>query len=126
METPETQPQESAPQEEQAQKQEQRTAEAPASEAAGTPQEAQPAERNRRRQRVGIVVSDKMQKSITVAIERQVKHSLYGKYVKKTSKIMAHDENDEANEGDTVRIMEARPFSKRKRWRLVEIIERAK
>lgn len=83
-------------------------------------------ERTARKERVGLVVSNKMDKSITVAIERRMKHPMYGKYVKKTSKHMAHDENNDAGEGDTVRIMETRPLSKNKRWRLVEIIERAK
>ena len=82
--------------------------------------------RNTRKERVGVVVSNKMEKSILVGIERQVKHPVYGKYIKKTSKLMAHDEHNDANEGDTVRIMETRPLSKRKRWRLLEIIERAK
>jgi len=67
-----------------------------------------------------------MDKTITVAIERRMKHPIYGKFVKKTSRIMAHDESNDAGEGDTVRVMEVRPLSKRKRWRLVEIIERAK
>ncbi len=79
-----------------------------------------------RKERIGIVTSDKMNKSITVAIERRVKHPLYRKYVKRTTKLMAHDEDDDANAGDTVRIMETRPHSKRKRWRLTEVIERAK
>jgi len=83
-------------------------------------------ERTARKERVGLVVSNKMDKSITVAIERRMKHPMYGKYVKKTSKHMAHDENNDAGEGDTVRIMETRPLSKNKRWRLVEIVERAK
>lgn len=83
-------------------------------------------ERNARKERVGVVVSDKMEKSITVAIERRMKHPIYGKFVKKTSKIMAHDEENTAGTGDTVRVMETRPLSKNKRWRLVEIIERAK
>jgi small subunit ribosomal protein S17 len=82
--------------------------------------------RSARKERVGLVTSVKMQKSITVAIERQVKHPIYGKFVKKTSKLMAHDENNDAKVGDTVRIMETRPLSKMKRWRLVEIVERAK
>ncbi len=82
--------------------------------------------RNARKERVGVVTSDKMEKSITVAIKRQVKHPLYGKFIKKTSKLMAHDEENEARTGDTVRIMETRPLSKKKRWRLAEIIERAK
>lgn len=84
------------------------------------------AERNARKERIGLVVSSKMDKSITVAIERQVKHPIYGKFIKQTSKLMAHDENNDAGEGDTVRIMETRPLSKNKRWRLVEIVERAK
>jgi small subunit ribosomal protein S17 len=67
-----------------------------------------------------------MDKSITVAIERRMKHPMYGKFVKQTSKLMAHDENNDAGEGDTVRIMETRPMSKNKRWRLVEVVERAK
>ena len=82
--------------------------------------------RNARKERVGVVVSNKMEKSILVAIQRQVKHPIYGKFVKKTTKLMAHDENNDAHEGDTVRIMETRPLSKRKRWRLVEVMERAK
>lgn len=82
--------------------------------------------RNARKERVGLVVSNKMDKSITVAIERRMKHPMYGKFVKQTTKLMAHDENNEAGEGDTVRIMETRPLSKNKRWRLVEIVERAK
>ena len=92
---------------------------------AQTPQAAE-ASRNARKERVGLVVSDKMDKTITVAIERQVKHPIYGKFVKKTTKLMAHDEANDAGAGDTVRIMEMRPMSKRKRWRLVEIVERAK
>lgn len=83
-------------------------------------------ERNLRKERVGVVTSNKMNKSITVIITRQVKHPIYGKIVKKSSKFIAHDENDECNIGDTVRIMETRPLSKNKCWRLVEIIERAK
>jgi small subunit ribosomal protein S17 len=82
--------------------------------------------RGRRKERIGVVVSSKMNKTITVAIERQIKHPLYGKFIKRTTKLMAHDEHNEAKEGDIVRIMETRPLSKRKRWRLVEIIERAK
>ncbi len=82
--------------------------------------------RNARKERIGLVTSNKMNKSITVSIERQVKHPIYGKFIKKTSKMMAHDENNDAGEGDTVRIMETRPLSKNKRWRLVEILERAK
>lgn len=83
-------------------------------------------ERNARRERIGLVISDKMDKSITVATQRRVKHPLYSKYQKKTSKVMAHDENNDANEGDTVRVMECRPYSKNKRWRLIEVLERAK
>lgn len=83
-------------------------------------------ERNFRKERIGIVISDKMDKSITVAVERKEKHPIYGKFVKKTKKFCAHDENNDCGIGDTVRIMETRPLSKRKCWRLVEIIERAK
>ncbi len=83
-------------------------------------------ERNRRKERVGEVVSDKMDKTIVVAVKRQVKHPIYGKFIKKTSKFMAHDEHNEARVGDTVRIMETRPLSRHKRWRLVEIVERAR
>ena len=83
-------------------------------------------ERNSRKERIGKVVSNKMQKSISVAIDRKVKHPIYGKFMKKTTKLMAHDEKNEAGIGDVVRIMETRPLSKNKRWRLVEIIERAK
>ena len=79
-----------------------------------------------RKQRVGVVTSAKMDKSITVSIQRRLRHPIYGKFVKKTKKFMAHDEKNECNVGDTVRIMESRPLSKRKRWRLVEILERAK
>ncbi|MDD2564005.1 MAG: 30S ribosomal protein S17 [Salinivirgaceae bacterium] len=82
--------------------------------------------RNLRKERTGVVVSNKMNKSILVAIERRVKHPIYGKYLKATTKLKAHDENDECNIGDIVRIMETRPLSKSKNWRLVEIIERAK
>tara|TARA_B100001142_G_C14254515_1_gene624568 strand:+ start:1082 stop:1336 length:255 start_codon:yes stop_codon:yes gene_type:complete len=83
-------------------------------------------ERNLRKERIGVVTSNKMEKSIVVSIERKVKHALYGKFVKKTSKFVAHDEDNACNEGDTVKIMETRPLSKNKNWRLVEIIERAK
>jgi len=83
-------------------------------------------ERNLRKIRVGRVVSDKMDKSITVSIERKVKHPLYGKFMKKTSKLMAHDEKNECGIGDTVKVMETRPLSKNKRWRLIEVIEKAK
>jgi len=82
--------------------------------------------RNLRKERIGVVVSNKMDKSITVEIERRVKHPIYGKFVKKTSRFMAHDETNNCNIGDTVRICETRPLSKNKCWRLVEIIERAK
>ena len=83
-------------------------------------------ERNLRKERIGQVVSSKMQKSITIAVDRKVKHPIYGKFVRKTTKLTAHDENNDCNVGDTVKIMETRPVSKNKRWRLVEIIERAK
>ncbi len=79
-----------------------------------------------KKQRIGVVASTSMDKSITVVIERKLRHPIYGKYVKKTKKFMAHDENNDSRVGDTVRITESRPLSKRKRWRLVEIIERAK
>ena len=82
--------------------------------------------RNLRKEKVGIVVSDKMEKSIVVAVKRKVKHPIYGKFVNKTTKFHAHDEENTCNVGDTVRIMETRPLSKSKCWRLVEIIERAK
>jgi small subunit ribosomal protein S17 len=84
------------------------------------------AERNLRKERIGVVTSDKMSKSITVTVERRVMHAKYGKFVKRSSKFMAHDEKGEAHVGDTVRIAETRPMSKLKRWRLVEIVERAK
>jgi small subunit ribosomal protein S17 len=83
-------------------------------------------ERNLRKERVGRVVSNKMTKTITIAVDRKVKHPIYGKFVNRTTKFMAHDEKNEAGIGDTVRIMETRPLSKNKRWRLVEIIEKAK
>jgi len=83
-------------------------------------------ERKVRKSRTGLVTSDKMDKTITVAVERKVKHPLYGKFLKKTTKFHAHDENNQCGIGDTVRIMETRPLSKTKRWRLVEIIEKAK
>ncbi|MCB9225472.1 MAG: 30S ribosomal protein S17 [Crocinitomicaceae bacterium] len=82
--------------------------------------------RNLRKERIGLVTSDKMEKSIVVSVERKVKHPKYGKFVKKTTKFVAHDENNECNIGDTVRIMETRKLSKNKNWRLVEIVERAK
>ncbi|WMN07356.1 30S ribosomal protein S17 [Marivirga arenosa] len=83
-------------------------------------------ERNLRKERVGLVVSNKMDKSITVSVERKVKHPIYGKFVKKNTKFMAHDESNDCTIGDTVRIQETRPMSKNKKWRLVEIVERAK
>ena len=83
-------------------------------------------ERNLRKERIGVVVSNKMDRSISVKVERKVMHPKYGKFVKKSTKFMAHDEKNECGMGDTVRIMETRPLSKNKRWRLVEIIERAK
>ncbi|AEI48116.1 30S ribosomal protein S17 [Runella slithyformis] len=83
-------------------------------------------ERNLRKVRVGRVVSSKMEKSCVVAVERKVKHPKYGKFMKKTTKLMVHDENNECGIGDTIRVMETRPLSKNKRWRLVEIIEKAK
>ncbi len=83
-------------------------------------------ERNLRKTRTGKVVSNKMQKTIVVAVEDHVKHPLYGKIVKRTYKLKAHDENNDCKIGDTVRVMETRPLSKDKRWRLVDIIERAK
>ncbi len=82
--------------------------------------------RNLRKVRSGKVVSNKMDKSIVVIVERRVKHAIYGKFLKKNSKFMAHDENNECEIGDTVQIMETRPLSKRKRWRLVKILEKAK
>lgn len=82
--------------------------------------------RNLRKERTGLVVSNKMDKSIVVQIERRFKHTVYGKFIKKTNKFVAHDENNDCNIGDTVRIAETRPLSKNKNWRLVEIIERAK
>ncbi len=82
--------------------------------------------RNLRKERIGLVVSNKMEKSITVQIERKYRHPIYGKFVRKTNKFIAHDEKNDCNIGDTVRIMETRPLSKTKNWRLVEIIERAK
>jgi small subunit ribosomal protein S17 len=83
-------------------------------------------ERNLRKERIGVVVSGKMDKTIVVAEKRKVKHPIYGKFVNKTTKYYVHDESNTCNIGDTVRIMETRPLSKNKRWRLVEIIERAK
>lgn len=83
-------------------------------------------ERNLRKERFGLVTSDKMDKTITVSIERKVKHPIYGKFVKTTKKFKAHDEKNDAKVGDTVKISETRPMSKTKRWRLVEVVERAK
>lgn len=83
-------------------------------------------ERNLRKEIIGRVSSSKMDKSITVVVESKMKHPIYGKFVTKSTKFMAHDENNECGEGDTVRIMSTRPLSKSKRWRLVEILERAK
>ena len=82
--------------------------------------------RNLRKERIGVVTSNKMEKSIVVSVERKAKHPKYGKLVKKTTKFVAHDEKNDCNPGDTVRIMETRPLSKTKCWRLVEIVERAK
>ena len=83
-------------------------------------------ERNLRKERIGVVVSNKMEKTIIVAVERKEKHPMYGKFVKKTTKFVAQDEKNECGIGDTVRIMETRPLSKTKNWRLVEIVEKAK
>jgi small subunit ribosomal protein S17 len=83
-------------------------------------------ERNLRKTRTGVVSSNKMEKTITVAVERRVKHPIYGKFVKKTTRFHAHDEKNECTVGDVVKIMESRPLSKTKRWRLVEIVEKAK
>ncbi len=82
--------------------------------------------RNLRKERIGQVVSNKMEKSIVVSVQRRVKHPMYGKFIRKTTKFMAHDDKNECGIGDMVKIMETRPLSKRKRWRLVEIIEKAK
>lgn len=82
--------------------------------------------RKDRKQRTGKVVSDRMEKTITVTVDRQIKHPIYGKYITKSTKYTVHDENNDASIGDLVRIMETRPLSKRKRWRLIEIIEKAK
>jgi small subunit ribosomal protein S17 len=86
----------------------------------------QEVERNLRNTKIGVVSSNKMEKSITVNVERKVKHPLYGKFVKKSTKFHAHDEKNECSIGDTVKIMETRPMSKTKRWRLVEVIEKVK
>lgn len=88
--------------------------------------EPQLLERNARKERVGRVVSNRMDKSVTIAIERKVKHPKYGKFMTKTTKLMAHDEKNECGMGDMIKIMETRPLSKNKRWRLIEIIEKAK
>jgi small subunit ribosomal protein S17 len=82
--------------------------------------------RKLRKQRTGVVTSNKMDKTITISVERRVKHPIYGKFVKSTKKFKAHDESNDCNNGDVVKIMETRPLSKTKRWRLVEIIERAR
>ncbi len=83
-------------------------------------------ERNLRKTRTGVVTANKMNKTVTVAVERRVKHPIYGKFVKKTTKFHAHDEKNECTVGDVVKIMETRPLSKTKRWRLVEVVEKAK
>ena len=83
-------------------------------------------ERNLRKERIGVVASNKMDKSIVVLVERKVKHPLYAKFIKKSSRFIVHDEENKCNEGDTVKIMETRKYSKNKNWRLVDIIERAK
>jgi small subunit ribosomal protein S17 len=83
-------------------------------------------ERNLRKTKLGVVSSNRMDKTITVNVERKVKHPLYGKFVKKSTKFHAHDEKNECNIGDTVKIMESRPLSKTKRWRLVEVVEKVK
>tara|TARA_B100000767_G_C19624973_1_gene475725 strand:- start:92 stop:346 length:255 start_codon:yes stop_codon:yes gene_type:complete len=83
-------------------------------------------ERNLRKEKIGVVTSNKMEKSIVVMVERKVKHPLYGKFVKKSTKFIAHDDENSCNEGDTVKIMETRKMSKNKNWRLVDIIERVK
>jgi len=83
-------------------------------------------ERNLRKERIGIVTGDKMEKTITVSVERKIKHAMYGKFIKKHKKFHAHDDKNDGHIGDTVKIMETRPLSKTKRWRLVEVIERAK
>ncbi len=87
---------------------------------------AESVQRNMRKQRIGVVTSNKMDKSIVISVERKVKHPMYGKFVKKTKKFMAHDENNDCRIGDIVRIMETRPLSKNKCWRLIQIVERAK
>ncbi|MEQ6122000.1 30S ribosomal protein S17 [Reichenbachiella sp. MALMAid0571] len=82
--------------------------------------------RNLRKERIGKVVSNKMEKTITIEVQRKVKHPIYGKFIGKSKKFAAHDENNDCGIGDTVKVMETRPLSKNKRWRLVEILERAK
>jgi small subunit ribosomal protein S17 len=82
--------------------------------------------RKRRKERTGIVVSDKMDKSVVLAVKRKVKHPIYKKFINKTTKLVAHDENNDCGVGDSIRVMETRPLSKNKRWRLVKILERAK
>lgn len=94
--------------------------------AAGKAKRSKMSERKLRKTKTGVVSSNKMNKTITVAVERKVKHPIYGKFVKKTTKFHAHDEKSEAGPGDVVKIMETRPISKTKRWRLVEIVEKAK
>lgn len=83
-------------------------------------------ERNLRKERTGQVISDKMDKSIVVSVQRKVKHPIYGKFIRKSTRFMAHDEKNECGIGDTVKIMETKPLSKRKRWRLVEVLQKAK
>ncbi|WP_297368461.1 30S ribosomal protein S17 [Spirosoma sp.] len=100
--------------------------EQPAAAASATSATETASERNARKERIGRVTSNKMQKTITVAIDRKVKHPMYGKFMNKTKKLTVHDEKNECGIGDTVRVMETRPMSKNKRWRLVEIIEKAK
>ena len=89
-------------------------------------EQVQVQKRNLRKERTGVVTSNKMNKTIVVSVERKMKHPIYGKFIKKTNKFMAHDEKEECAIGDTVRIMETRPLSKSKRWRLVEVLEKAK
>jgi small subunit ribosomal protein S17 len=91
-----------------------------------TEEDTETVDRSQRKERIGVVQSAKMDKTITVSVRRQMKHPMYGKYLERSTKHMTHDEENDANEGDTVRIMETRPQSKNKRWRLVEVIERAK
>lgn len=87
---------------------------------------AEETNRDLRKQRIGVVTSNKMDKTVVISVERRLQHPIYGKFVKRTRKFMAHDQNNDCKIGDTIRIMETRPLSKNKRWRLVEIIERAK